>query len=286
METSADEVRETFLVTPEAEVAYYGWENDTRRAEVVRKMRDHTTRAIYDCRLEHFEWIKKNHTHPLGKINKEKIEHITLARDWYPRFAFVHLFHVLLEKLGRLPLWDEVNKFITNDPEGMRMLGAERTELKDRIFPGELETVIAKYPGCKDPENRANALAEASLNWRIGNAYYGFMREMYTVVALRALEVPVKVHPLADANFRTDGWVDEKILSVFVTNPTYKVAEEEERAMRHHQGRKKKVDKLFPNSEFSFVELTMERADHFGVFHFPKEAEIKRVSELLKGGGC
>ncbi|WP_372671306.1 hypothetical protein [Amycolatopsis kentuckyensis] len=285
METSADEVRSTFLVTQEAKDAYYGWEKDKRRAEVVETMRDHTTRAIYDCRLEHFEWIKKNHTHPLGDIKKEKIEHIVKASDWYPRFAFVHVFHVLLETLGRLPLWNEVKEFVNSDPQGMKMLGAERAELENEIFTEELEKLVEDHPTWKEPEHGALALAEASLNWRIGNAYYGFMREMYTVVALRALEVPVKVHPLADANFRADGWVNQKILSVFVINPKYKLADEE-RAMERHQGRKTKVDKLFPKSEFSFVELTMERADHFGVFHFPKVDEIKRVSERLKGAVC
>ncbi|WP_326945795.1 hypothetical protein OG439_40725 [Amycolatopsis sp. NBC_01307] len=285
METSADEVRSTFLVTQEAKDTYYRWENNPRRAEVVSTMRDHTTKAIYDCTLDDFKWIKAHHTHPLGTVRKKDIEHIAWARDWNPRFAFVHLFHLLLEHLNRPPLWSEFDRFVCETETGMNMFGTEREELENRIFTAELRRLRARPPAGKDPESEARRLAKASLDWRVGNAYYGFMREMYTAVALRERGVNVKVHPLADANFRTDGWAGQNILSIFVINPKYKVADQQ-RAERRQQGRKTAVEKLFPNSEFSFVELTMERAEHFGEFHFPSEEAIEEVSGKLWLKGC
>lgn len=284
METTADEVRATFLVTPQAEAVYYKWEKSRKRidAGVVSTMRDHTTKALYDCSLGTFEWIKKNHKHPLGDIKKKDIEHIDLARDWEPNFAFVHLFHRLMEKLGHPPLWSEFDEFAYETDEGMEMFGSERAVREDRIFAEELERLTREHPTWKGLDNKARFLAKGSLDWRVGNAYYGFMREMYTAVALRERGLDVKVHPLADANFRADGWLGQKILSIFVVNPRFKVPDQE-RAKKVQRGRKQSVEELFPDGSFNFAELTMDAADEHGKFHFPSKAEISRVEQSLRG---
>ncbi|KFZ77012.1 hypothetical protein ED92_38595 [Amycolatopsis sp. MJM2582] len=283
METTADEVRSTFLASPEARHEYFGkWENNPRRIEhgVVSTMRNHVTKAIYSCTLDTFEWIKDNHEHPLKDIKKKDIAHISLAANWNPDFAFVHLFHLLMEDLGRPPLWSEFDRFAYGTGEGMKMFGAERAVRENKIFDQELARITAKSPTAKNPENRAKLLANGSLDWRIGNAYYGFMRDMYTAVALRERGLDVRVHPLADANFRIDGWIGHNILSVFVVNPRYKIADQQ-RADYHHMGRKRHVEELFPRSEFDFVALTMEGAHEHGKFHFPSKAAIDEVEQLL-----
>lgn len=285
METNADEVRSTFMVTPQATAVYRKWENNPKRIEhgVVSAMRDHTTRAIYDCSLETFEWIKDNHTHPLRNVHKEDIDHIELARDWEPGFAFVHLFHLLMEELGRPPLWSEFDQFAYETDRGVQMFGSERIELEGRIFSQELERLTSDHPEWKGLENRARILAKGSLDWRIGNAYYGFMREMFTAVALRERGLDVKVHPLADANFRADGWLGQNILSVFVINPRYKVADQR-RAEQRQKGRKKDVEDLFPGDQFRFTELTMVAAEEYGKFHFPGQDVIDEVEQRLRRG--
>lgn len=283
METTADEVRSRFLVTPQARVQYYDkWEHNPRRIEhgVVDTMRDHTTKAIYRWSTAAFEELKKNHTHPLGDLQKAEISHIKLAADWEPNFAFVHLFHRLAEQLKHPPRWSEFDDFVYGTDEGQAMFGNERAELEEVIYAAELERITQKFPRSIDPENRARRLAKGSLDWRIGNAYYGFVREMYTAVALRERGLDVKVHPLADANFRADGWVGSTILSVFVVNPEYKVADEA-RAEKTQRGRKIRVEKLFPGGEFGFAALTMDAAEEYGKFHLPTPAEIDRVAHDL-----
>ena len=109
------------------------------------------------------------------------------------------------------------------------------------------------------------------------------MREMYTAVALRERGLNVKVHPLADANFCADGWLDQNILSIFVINPKYKVADHE-RAERLQKGRKKAVEELFPSGHFNFAELTMDAADEHGKFHFPTQAAVDEVARRLRAG--
>jgi hypothetical protein len=286
METTADEVRETFLITPEAKHEYFAkWEKNPKRIEagVVSTMRNHVTKAIYSCTLETFESIKANHTHPLKDIKKKDIEHIELATNWEPDFAFVHLFHLLMEDLGRPPLWSEFDQFAYDTDEGLNMFGYERAVLENKIFDQELERITTEHPTWKNPENRAKLLAAGSLDWRIGNAYYGFMRDMYTAVALRERGLDVRVHPLADANFRADGWVGRNILSVFVINPRYKIADQH-RAKRHHAGRKQHVESLFPQRQFDFVALTMDGAHEYGKFHFPSKWAIDKVEQALRPG--
>ncbi|WP_328452005.1 hypothetical protein [Amycolatopsis sp. NBC_00438] len=243
-------------------------------------MRDHVTKAIYDCTLGTFDDIKARHTHPLGEISKEEIRHIDLASNWEPDFAFVHLFHLMLEAKGQPPLWSEFDQFVETDRR-LEMFRADRAALQDRIFREELEKIKTRFPKAADPENKAQFLAKASLDWRIGNAYYGFMREMYTAVALREKGLNVKVHPLADANFRADGWLGRNILSVFVINPRFKVADQK-RAEQRQKGRKKAVEDLFPGNQFGFAELTMEGAERFGEFHFPSQAAIDEVERSLR----
>ncbi|QFU90938.1 hypothetical protein [Amycolatopsis sp. YIM 10] len=283
METSADEVRDTFLVTPQAQKVYHDWENNPQRIAhgVVSTMRNHTTKAIYDCSVATFEWIKENHTHPLGNLKKKEIEHIELAENWEPDFAFVHLFHLLMEDLDRPPLWSEFDQFAYGTDEGKAMFGDDRLAREAEIFEQELKRISAERPTWKNPENRAQYLAKGSLDWRIGNAYYGFMRDMYTATALREKGLDVRVHPLADANFRADGWIGNRLLSVFVVNPKYKVADQQ-KADKVQRGRKKDVEQLFPGSQFEFVTLTMDGASEHGKFHFPNPAAIDEVDQLLR----
>ncbi|UJW29998.1 hypothetical protein L3Q67_32945 [Saccharothrix sp. AJ9571] len=274
-------------MTPQAREAYYTrWEDNPKRIKhgVVAAMRDHTTKAIYDCSTVTFDWIKQHHKHPLGDLKKSEIKHIVAARDWEPSFAFVHLFHLLLEDIGRPPLWSEFDQFVYGTHRGREMFGDERAECEAKIFNEELARITSKHRRVIDPENRARYLAKGSLDWRIGNAYYGFMREMYTAVALRERGLDVRVHPLADANFRADGWVGNAILSVFVINPRFKMADQQ-RAEVVQRGRKKHVEELFPGGQFSFAALTMDSAEEHGEFHFPTPAELDKVERQLRGKG-
>lgn len=283
METTGDEVRETFLVTPKARSLYSGWENDAERVEhgVITTVENHTTRAIYRNSSETFDWIKKHHTHPLGDIKKNEIEHIKLAENWYPQYAFVHLFHFLMERLGRPPLWSEFDTFFYGEECGRRMFGKEREELEEEIYESELRSLLAKHGRREGIENRARYLAAGSVDWRIGNGYYGFMRDMYTAVQLRKRGLDARVHPVADALFRADAWVDRSILSIFVINPKYKTADRR-RARKVQAERKIKVEEIYPDGEFNFVALTLEAAEEHGKFHFPTEPELDRAEQQIR----
>lgn len=52
--------------------------------------------------------------------------------------------------------------------------------------------------------------------WRLGNAYYSCLRELYVLAVLREAGVPAEYHVIADALFRADFRAGETIISLYV----------------------------------------------------------------------
>ncbi|WP_410608787.1 hypothetical protein [Amycolatopsis sp. lyj-109] len=65
-------------------------------------------------------------------------------------------------------------------------------------------------------------LASDALRWRFGNAYYSFLREVHTLVYLRGNGLDVRFHPLADALFRIDSWMDDAVFSIWVASENFR----------------------------------------------------------------
>lgn len=290
METTCGEVLRTFHVTPQAQQLYHDWENNEERRTrgVIETVRNHITRVPYQLSAEDFDRLKENHErnndHPLRDIRFEDIKDIKKGIDWEPAFAFVHLFHFLTEDLGRLPGWTECSYFFCQDETGRRILGEERETKEQEIYLDELEKLRAKYPAAKGIEHRAKMLAKDSLDWRVGLAYYGFTREMYTVVKLRERGLDLRVHPLADALFRADAWVNRNIISIYVLNPNFKG--DLERSKKKQAGRKRTVESIYGNAtpRFNFVPITLERAGHAdrGKFYFPTDQALDEAEQTIR----
>lgn len=290
METSADEVKDRFLVTPQAIQEYTEWTNDEARRihGVVDTVLNHVSRAIYNTTSADLEWIKLTNQHPLRRINKKDIEHIVLARDWEPEFAFSHVFCHLTEQIGRPPLWQEFNKFMKSDQVGIKMMGHEIIKRKDRITRDEIRLVSQMSDkrrwnlSFESIQNKARSNAQDALDWRLGNAYYGIMRDVWAVTKLRESGLEIKTHPLADALFRTDAWVGNVIVSLYVKNPYFK----DETATKKHGGRKRRVESLLGSAEnsFRFESITLEAAKEHGTFHVPTSRALKSAAEKVRAG--
>lgn len=114
------------------------------------------------------------------------------------------------------------------------------------------------------------------MRWRVGNAYYSFLREIYTVVELRSQGVDLRVHPLADALFRVDAWVGSKALSLRVGNEKFRKGGD--------GGRKVPTEKLladvYPPLEFATLELSP--ATKFGRVHLPAAHHLESAAERLR----
>jgi hypothetical protein len=183
-------------------------------------------------------------------------------RDWHPDFAFTHVLHLAVEHTGKLPTFDEFRAFCREDSVGRQTLWDPATEMLGRVAAGS-----------------GRSLVRDAIRWRIGNAYYSFLREVYVLASLRGSGVPVEVHPLADALFRVDLWVEDVNVSLYIGNAMFRFGT---------AGRKDRPDDLLGDSEppFRFHGIQLETQDRFGQVHLPSRERIEQsATELVKLAG-
>ncbi|WP_069163877.1 hypothetical protein [Nocardia altamirensis] len=197
-------------------------------------------------------------THPLGKIGPEVGYAIALIKNWYPDFAFTHLFHFCLEELGRIFSIDEFREWSST--------GAARAWLWE---PAQVMLQRAEAQG------HSRDAARDAMQWRIGLFYYSFLREIYAVASLRERGLSMLSHPLADALFRVDTWCGNTVVELFISNSEFKSGS---------RGRKKTpADFLRPGQpQFRFVRLEMEKRHVWGQVHLPSAEEIDRCAQAIR----
>jgi hypothetical protein len=257
--SSSKEVKTKFVVTDAMNREYWNWRKNPRRQRVVALVSKHTTQVLYKLTPDDVAKVCENTEHPLGNIQKTKVESIRQARDWNPSFAFTHLFHYFLERKGFLPYWQHFYNFLFYEEEGRSLFGREVSAQKKLILKGG---------------RVGKDLAGEALKWRIGLACYSFLREVYSVVALRARGVDARVHPLADALFRTDAWVDNIIISMWVSNEVYR---------SKGAGRKKRVNDLLNGANpLCYLDIPLDRATEFGRVHLPSDEAITQAVSLIE----
>ena len=253
-ETTANEVIETFKITPEAVFEFDKWRNNATQRHVTDFVLGHTTRALYRLQPDHVRAVAKNSEHALGKIRKEVAQSVRPMVNWRPDFAFTHVLHYALETTGSLLTYQDFRDFCLNDTFATAML----------VEPARAKVKSVERRGFDEPA------VWDSFVWRIGLAYYSFLREMYTVAVLRADGRDVRAHPLADAVFRTDAWIGRTIVSLFIGNSEFRDGD---------GGRKKKPEEILGGADpaFRFRELRLGTQHVYGRVHMPAEQQIRRL---------
>jgi hypothetical protein len=259
VETTADDVMQKFCTSRRAETVYRAWREDPRRRQVVPVVMAHRVRTVYALGAGDVTEVCKRTEHALGDVRRADGEAVRAIVNWHPDFAFTHMFHFCMEKSERVPTYQEFRQFTQTDPLGQEMLGSpSRAAVAEAVRRGE---------------NAARA--RAAMRWRVGNAYYSFLREIYTAVELRERGVDLRMHPLADALFRVDGWVGSTALSLRIGNAEFRKGE--------NQGRKTPAEKMLadnlPPLKFDAVEL--RPATEFGRVHLPTAQHLDRAAESL-----
>lgn len=260
MRTSAEDVLRHFCTSDRTRRMYAEWYQDPRRRVVVPVVVQHEARTVYDLSLEQVRSVCQRTDHALGEVKRRDGEAVSAIVDWHPDFAFTHMFHICMERSGSLPIYQEFRDFTQFDELGQRMLG---TPSRQKVT----EVIASGVPG---------ETARAAMRWRVGNAYYSFLREIVTVVSLRSLGVDVRVHPLADALFRADAWAGQKVLSLLVGNKKFRQGE--------NLGRKIPAQRLLadlvPPMEFEAIEL--RPATEFGRVHVPSWEDLSAAASKLR----
>ncbi len=259
MKTTSEEVIATFAVTSRAQALLRRWRQDPVRPHVPRAVLGHTTAVVYDLSPSDVEAICRASEHPLGDIRKQTAMAVRPVVDWRPDFAFTYVMHLALETLGRLPTFQEFGRFCADDPAGRAALGDPARELRERA----------------SQRGYSPAHVTQAIRWRIGLAYYSFIRELYTITGLRAAGLDVRTHPLADALFRVDAWADRTVLSLYIRNPRFRDGA---------RGRKPRTGDILAGARppFRHEELRLTTRHEFGCVHLPDPGQITAVAKRIR----
>lgn len=259
--TTAQDVLDLFNVTEAASGKLERWRRDRTKAVVVPHVMGHVTTVAYRLRTQDVEQVCLTTAHALGKVKRAEAESFKAIVDWHPDFAFTHTLHYALEALGKLPTWQEFINFLRTDEQGRIMLWDPVVETAWRV--------------CRATGQPFKKVWE-SVQWRVGNAYYSFLREIYVVVNLRSFGLDIRLHPLADALFSVDFWCARTICSLWVKNAKFHKGQE---------GRKILPETLFGESKppFRFHNIQLDKASKYGVVHLPNSDHINRAARELSG---
>ncbi|MGH3398201.1 MAG: hypothetical protein ACRDPO_26285 [Streptosporangiaceae bacterium] len=236
MQTTAAEVSATFAVTPRARELLHRWQADPLRPQVPPVVLAHATRVLYD-------------------LDPAAVQPVV---DWRPDFAFTHVMHLALEAVGDLPTFQAFADFCAGDPAGRTALGDPAREIRRQ----------AREQGYARDD------VAGAVRWRIGLAYYSFVREVYTIAVLRSAGLDVRAHPLADALFRVDAWGGRTVLSLYVRNAAFR---------DRQRGRKPRASQILAGAEppFRYQELSLDTRHEYGCVHLPEAAQIRALAARI-----
>lgn len=262
LRTTAQDVLDLFNVTPQTRHALAAWRShETKKVAVVPFVEAHETVHLYKLEPGDVERVCRRTQHALGQVKRKAAESIHEIVDWHPDFAFTHVLHYCLEFTGELPTWQHFREFAQDDPRARAMLWS----------PAQMQIQRT----ASSSANIDREIIKDAMQWRVGNAYYSFLREIYVTTHLRAAGLDVRMHPLADALFRVDFWCGRTVCSLFVKNSKYH---------KDNEGRKIQTSALLSGSipPFRFHKIQLERASRFGVVHLPRPEQIKEAAKQLQ----
>lgn len=256
LRTTSAEVIETFASTGRARGRLHWWEGLKGREYVVARVKAHVAEAVYRVRSSDVRALATDHA--LGRIRPAEGYAVRQIRDWRPDFAMAHLFHFCLERSGGLFAYEEFRRFCSTDESGAGF-GRQAKE---------------KIAALVEQDGWTAEAARESMRWRVGLAYYSFLREMFVIARLRELGLDMRAHPLADALFLADAWRGRDVVELFVSNAEFK----------HGAGGRKKTpqDLLGDQDKFRIIRLAMEPQHQWGVVHLPTENEIQLCALQLR----
>jgi hypothetical protein len=258
VETTFAEVLHHFCDrSPGARRRFDAWRGDPHKAEVVPYVEHTVTRVPYVLKSSDIEGVCRRTVHALGKVKRTDAESVPEIVDWHPAFAFEHVVHHATETLGHVPTYQEFRVFCLNDALAEAML----------LRPAREQARFAESAG-HVPE-----VVRASIQWRVGNAYLSYLREMYVIAVLREEGLDVRYHLLADVLFRVDCWVKDTCVGIYVRNVKFRAG---------RRGRKPRVQEILGEGPFAFVELELAPRHEFGTVHLPERSSIVAAGSRIR----
>lgn len=237
MTITAMDVRKTFNVTQETRYRFNGWFRD--RTPLVRRVMSHDTSAVLRVTPEEVRAVCP------GVPRTGPPPDVAEIRAWRPEFPFTHVAHHVVERLGRLPGWDEFREFCETDEATRAMLWTPASE------------AIASTT------DRAGA--RGAMRHKVVTEFVAFLRYLSVIAHLRHAGLDVRVHPLADLVFEVDAWVERLIL-----NP---------------RGGGQRSSRLLVHAmpPFFFHDLGLKEFEQVGAVPLPARRDLDRAVRSLRG---
>ena len=172
--------------------------------------------------------------HAIGDI-RNKEAGVIQTSDFSSPWAFQYLLHGLLETLGRVPRFEDFDAYLRGPARERYYDRFTKKFGYERRSAGEIESL------------------ERGFQYRVGNAYYSFLREVDLMTRLRAEHgLRIRYHVLADVQFRVDFWCGPVLVALWVRNPRYRDGS---------GGRKQSPDEHLDLSAFHLLPIELDRPD-------------------------
>lgn len=242
-----DRRRSKVAGTPEA------WAAARARMEAARH------EALYRLGVDDVGMALDATEHALGEIKSGEAKHGGVD-NYSPPLPFLFGFHEALERLGRMPTWQDA----------LAHLREERGLVLDH-FAARHGVAVDCLLGSWDRTPLLRAL-----RWRVGLAYYSWFRETDLMVRLRRMHgIDVRYHVLVDAEWRADLVSGPALLELFVKNEEYKSDE---------AGRKIRAADMNPS--LNVVRIGVEKRSARGKPWLLAEADVEDIARRLVAAGA
>lgn len=163
-------------------------------------------RILYKLNIVDVDNAIAKTTHSLGNLEKScsKFDNI---HNYSPPVPLIYIFHSILEKLGRVPLWNDVQRYLFGEMRSLCWIPFCKSRNLDPSLP-----VITHDKRILD-----------AFQWRIGNAYYSWLREIDLLTYLRRKhKLDLRYHFLVDAEWRADFVAGRIMLELYIKNREFK----------------------------------------------------------------
>ena len=205
----------------------------------------------------------------VGPRAREYARKNLLIRDGHPDVSFTYLFHAALEEMGAVPTWVGWRKWLSNS--GAPTVNQATIDLRERArsalghWIGEAAVVYGLEP------------SRGAARWRIGLAYFSFLRELWVLGRLRESGMKILCHPYIDLAYRIDGWIiapRPTVLELYIVNSRFRNV---------NSGRKDGARKYVHQAHLVEIGLDPLSPRRVGDLFVPTEQELQSAINLIVG---
>ena len=243
------------------------------QARTHRSIREHTANYANQVTAEDVASVAQQSGQDLNTIvglrAREYARENLLIRDGHPDVSFTFLFHAALEETGAVPTWIGWREWLRSSRTPTVNQATLDIRERARSALGHWIGEAAAVYGLESSQGAAR--------WRIGLAYFSFLRELWVLGRLRESGLKILCHPYIDLAYRIDGWItapQPTVLELYIANTRFRSAD---------SGRKDGARKYIYQARLVDIGLDPFSPRRVGDLFVPTEQELKSAITLIVG---